>query len=157
MSDEHTYRARCSWEGSTRAGYEHYDRGHSAGAPPAAASLDLSTDPTFRGRDDLLNPEQLLVMAAASCQLLSFLAVAARARVDVISYQDDAVGFMPLDAQPVAFRRLVLRPTILVGQGPTVERVEHLVELAHEQCYIANSLRCAVEVEPTIAFAGEPS
>jgi organic hydroperoxide reductase OsmC/OhrA len=83
----HRYRARCSWSGSTGAGYEGYDRAHVAAAPPAATELRLSGDRAFLGDAALLNPEQLLVMAASSCQLLSFLALAARARVDVVSYR----------------------------------------------------------------------
>ncbi|MDQ6854594.1 MAG: OsmC family peroxiredoxin, partial [Actinomycetota bacterium] len=88
----HRYTVSCAWQGSTGGGYDAYDRSHTATAPPARPTLPLSSDPAFRGDPALLNPEQLLVMAAASCQLLSFLAVAARARVDVVDYRDDAEG-----------------------------------------------------------------
>jgi organic hydroperoxide reductase OsmC/OhrA len=81
----HTYRARCQWSGSTGRGYQHYHREHAATADPASDSLTLSADPASRGRPDHLNPEQLVVMAASSCQLLSFLAVAARAGTDVLA------------------------------------------------------------------------
>ena len=93
----HRYEVRCSWTGSTGSGYEAYSRTHTGEAKLAAPSLALSADPAFRGDPSTLNPEQLLVLAAASCQLLSFLAVAARARLDVVSYEDDATGFMPED------------------------------------------------------------
>jgi len=42
-----------------------------------------------------------VVLAAGSCQLLSFLAVAARARLDVVAYEDDAEGVMPEGDHPV--------------------------------------------------------
>src|SRR5262249_1070220 len=80
----HRYTVTSAWQGSTAAGYEAYDRSHEAHAPPAEAKLRLSGDPAFRGDAARLNPEQLLVVAASSCQLLSFLAVAARARIDVV-------------------------------------------------------------------------
>ena len=69
------------------------------GRPPSppTAHLELSSDPAFGGRPERLNPEQLLLMAASSCQLLSFLAVAARARLDVIAYEDEAEAMMPDD------------------------------------------------------------
>ena len=79
----HTYLARVEWSGSTGAGYRAYPRAHTAWTPPATEGFDLSADPHFRGDADLPNPEQLLVLAASSCQLLSFLAVAARGGVDV--------------------------------------------------------------------------
>jgi organic hydroperoxide reductase OsmC/OhrA len=96
----HAYEVHCHWAGSTGLGYEHYDRTLLASAPPASPSLTLSTDRAFRGDPNLLNPEQLLVLAAMSCQLLSFLAVAARARIDVLEYDDVGEGVMPDDDLP---------------------------------------------------------
>lgn len=150
----HHYRVRCRWSGSTGAGYEAYAREHHAEAVPAEAALRLSSDPAFRGDPSLLNPEQLVVLAAASCQLLSFLAVAARARIDVVDYTDEAEAVMPEADPPARITRIVLRPRIQVvaGPGATVERVAHLVEVAHRECFIANSLRSEIVVEPTIAI-----
>jgi organic hydroperoxide reductase OsmC/OhrA len=152
MGDQHRYLARCSWRGSTGVGYEGYGRDHDASAPPADRSLALSADPAYRGDPRRLNPEQLVVLAASSCQLLSFLAVAARARIDVVAYDDEAEGVMPQDARPVRITRIVLRPRIVVARGPTVERVRALVETAHRQCYVANSLRTEIEVVPSITL-----
>lgn len=150
----HRYRTSVSWAGSTAVGYEAYDRNHRGEVAEAAAALDLSSDPHFRGDPTRLNPEQLLVLAAASCQLLSFLAVAARARIDVVGYDDDAEGEMPEDDRPMRVTRVVLRPRIRVVAGPTEERVRHLVEVAHRECFIASSLKTDVVVEPQIEFVG---
>jgi organic hydroperoxide reductase OsmC/OhrA len=155
MSDEagvHRYTTTCAWQGSTAVGYDEYERTHSAGAPPAAAELTVSADPAFRGDPALLNPEQLVVMAAASCQLLSFLAVAARARIDVVEYRDDAEGVMPEDDRPIRITQVTLRPRVNVRGTVDEERLRHLTEVAHEQCFIANSLRTTVVVEPTFQF-----
>ena len=141
----------CSWTGSTGVGYDAYDRAHSATTDPPTVSLAVSADPAFRGDPSLLNPEQLLVLAAASCQLLSFLAVAARARIDVVAYEDDAEGVMPEDVRPVRITRIDLRPRITVAGEVSPERIEHLVEVAHRECYIANSLSTEIVVTPTIA------
>ncbi len=150
MSDHtHRYTANCSWRGSTAVGYEAYDRSHAAAAPPAGAALDLSADPAFRGDPAKLNPEQLVVLAASSCQLLSFLAVCARARVDVVSYEDEAVGEMP-DGRTPWIERIVLRPRVTYRGETKEERVLHLLELAHNECYIANSLRTEITLEPTL-------
>jgi organic hydroperoxide reductase OsmC/OhrA len=146
----HRYTVRCRWEGSTAVGYDAYRRQHEASAPPAEASIRLSGDPAFRGDPALLNPEQLLVLAASSCQLLSFLAAAARARIDVVAYEDDGVGEMPEDDKPVRIVRIVLRPRITVVGDVKEERVRHLVEVGHRECFIANSLRTEIVVEPEI-------
>ena len=153
MSDParvHRYPVSSSWRGSTGAGYEAYDRSHAVDATAAAVTLALSSDPAFRGDPELLNPEQLLVMAASSCQLLSFLAVAARARVDVIEYRDDAEGEMREDDPPMRITRITLRPQIVVREDVSEARVRHLVEVAHRECFIASSLKTEVLVEPEI-------
>jgi organic hydroperoxide reductase OsmC/OhrA len=146
----HHYNVRCHWSGSTAAGYEGFSRAHDAETPPAELSLRLSGDSSFGGDATLVNPEQLVVLAAASCQLLSFLAVAARARIDVLRYEDEGVGIMPEDDPPIRLTSIVLKPTIWVAAGPTDERVAHLVGVAHRECYVANSLRTDIRVEPTI-------
>jgi len=150
MADHtHRYAAATSWRGSTAAGYEQYDRGHAGRATPAEAALDLSADPAFRGDPARLNPEQLLVLAASSCQLLSFLAVAARARIDVIAYDDDAAGEMP-DGRTPWVERIVLRPHVVFRGDVSDDRVLHLLELAHRECYIANSVKTEITLEPTL-------
>jgi organic hydroperoxide reductase OsmC/OhrA len=146
----HRYYATCHWTGDTGVGYEGYDRTHTSSAPPASTELMVSADPAFLGNPQKLNPEQLLVVAASSCQLLSFLAVAARARVQVLYYDDQAEAEMPEGDEPMRLTKITLRPRIVVGPGVKEERVMRFVQMAHEQCYIANSLRTEVAVEPTV-------
>jgi organic hydroperoxide reductase OsmC/OhrA len=149
----HHYRARCSWRGSTGVGYDDYERAHTGAVPPVSTELALSSDPAFRGDAERPNPEQLLLLAAVSCQLLSFLAVAARARIDVFEYEDDAEAEMDMDDRPARITRITLRPRIVVSDGTPPDRIEHLVEVAHRECFIANSLRSEMAIEPKIEFS----
>ena len=96
----HRYETRLHWTGSTGLGWEHYDREHTVTAPPAEQEIRLTTGES-QGDPAVLNPEQLLVMAASSCQMLSFLHLAAKARIDVVEYEDEATALMPLDEQPI--------------------------------------------------------
>jgi organic hydroperoxide reductase OsmC/OhrA len=150
----HRYTVSSRWRGSTGAGYEAYDRSHDVEATPGGVTLALSSDPAFRGDATRLNPEQLLVMAASSCQLLSFLAVAARARIDVIEYREDAEGEMPEDDPPMRITRITLRPRITIRGDVDDARVRHLVEVAHRECFIANSLTTKVIVQPEVVRQG---
>jgi organic hydroperoxide reductase OsmC/OhrA len=146
----HRYTTTVTWEGSTGVGYDRYARGHTAHVAPVAATLDLSGDPAFRGDGTRLNPEQLLVLAASSCQLLSFLAATARARLDVVAYHDDAVGEMPEDDHPMRITRITLRPRITVRGDVPDARVLHLVEVGHRECFIANSLATDIVIRAEI-------
>ncbi len=152
MAETHSYASRLRWTGSTGQGYEAYDRTHRVGLPPGDGELVLSSDQAFLGDPALSNPEQLLVVAASSCQLLMFLAIAARSRVDVVAYEDDAEAVMPED-QPMWITEIVLRPRIVVDAGTDLAKVERMVEKAHEGCYISKSLRSRIVVEAAIEHA----
>jgi organic hydroperoxide reductase OsmC/OhrA/SAM-dependent methyltransferase len=146
----HSYSVTCAWSGSTGVGYDHYSRTHVGQAPPATAAVRMSSDPAFRGDPSLLNPEQLVVLAAASCQLLAFLAIAARARIDVRDYRDTGEARMTEDGRGGgAITEITLRPQVTVVTDATEERLRKLTQLAHEQCFIAASLNCPVTVTPT--------
>jgi organic hydroperoxide reductase OsmC/OhrA len=153
--DPHEYGAVVTWRGSTASGYDSYDRTHAGACPPAAASLTLSADPAFLGDAAILNPEQLLVLAAASCQLLSFLAVAARAHIDVWEYDDDAEATMPEEPRPMRIREIRLQPRIRVAPGTDAARVLQLCEVAHKECFIANTLACPVTVDAAVRVADD--
>jgi organic hydroperoxide reductase OsmC/OhrA len=146
----HEYQVTCRWEGSTGVGYDAYDRAHTAFVAPAHVELALASDPAFLGNPKLLNPEQLFVLAACSCQLLSFLAVSARARIDVVAYADEAEAVMPEDDPPVRITRITLRPRITVRGAITEDRLRHLCQVAHRECFIANSVTTEMTIEPTL-------
>ena len=142
------FAAHTSWTGSTAEGWERYDRAHTARAEPAKQELTVTTAEE-RGNPDHLNPEQLLLMAASSCQMLWFLHLAAKARLDVIAYEDRCVAEMPENR----FTRVVLRPEITVRGDVSEERVLTVADRAHRYCNIANSLSCPVELEARLLRA----
>jgi organic hydroperoxide reductase OsmC/OhrA len=131
----HRYRTELAWHGSTGGGYAAYDRTHRVDAPPGN-----------------VNPEQLLLAAASSCQLLSFLALVAREGIDVVSYEDSAEALMPDDDKPVRITRITLRPRVVVAPGAG-ERVRALLIRAHHDCFIANSIKAEIILEPEIRHA----
>ena len=118
-------------------------------APPAEQELRVTTGES-KGDPAILNPEQLLLMAASSCQMLWFLHLAAKARIDVVAYEDEATGLMPEDAEPLRITEITLRPRITVAGDASEERVRKLVETAHEHCFIASSLNSAMSIEPSV-------
>ncbi len=153
----HSYRTHLTWAGTTAVGYDRYRRDHEVRTPSVDIGLDLSGDVAFRGDPSRWNPEQLLVAAASSCQLLSFLAVCARARIDVVAYADDAHGVMPTDDPPLRLTRIELHPVVTLAdterERPSPERLAHLTEVAHRECFIANSLRAEVEVAASFSWS----
>ncbi|KAA9158963.1 OsmC family peroxiredoxin [Microbacterium lushaniae] len=146
MTDHH-YATTLMWTGDTGSGYAGYGRAHDVEF--AGDILTLSADAAFRGDASLPNPEQLLLAAASSCQLLSFLAVAARAGVAVLAYRDDATAVMPAAPAPMRITRIHLAPRIQVRDADAAA-VRRLVRDAHEGCFVANSLTADVVVVPVV-------
>jgi len=66
----------------------------------------------------------------------------------VLHYEDEAVGVMSDNDLPMRLTSISLRKTIRVAAGTSVDRVKHLVKVAHRECYIANSLRTEIVITP---------
>ena len=114
-------------------------------------SLEASAAPSYRGNPAAVDPEAALVASIASCHMLTFLAVAARKRLVVDRYEDSASGFLEKNAEGrPAITRVELKPRIeFAGNAPSSEELQRLHELAHRNCFIANSVRCEVSVGKT--------
>lgn len=96
-----------------------------------------------------VDPEEAFVAAIASCHLLTFLYLAGKAGIEILSYEDDAVGVMTKNAAGVPWISAVtLRPRIAyASERPSAEREAELHHQAHEQCFIANSVKTEIRVE----------
>jgi len=144
--------ATLSWKRNTPDfAYPTYVRDHELTLGPAKTALHASSAPTYLGNAALPNPEDLLVAALSSCHMLTFLAVAAKKGFIVDSYEDEAVGTLEKNAEGrIAVTRTVLRPRIVYGgeKRPDADAEQALHESAHRGCFIANSVKTIVTVEP---------
>jgi organic hydroperoxide reductase OsmC/OhrA len=97
-----------------------------------------------------VDPEEAFVASVSSCHMLWFLDIAQQAGFVVDSYSDEAIGIMEKNAQgKVAVTRITLRPKIAFSGAKTPSRAEldALHHKAHEECFIANSVRTEITVE----------
>jgi organic hydroperoxide reductase OsmC/OhrA len=152
----HDYKARLVWDGnlgtgtSTYTGYGRKYRLMIDGKPDIIGSAD----PIFRGDADAYNPEDLFVAALSSCHLLSYLALCARSKINVVAYQDDASGTLLLRPDGGgSFESVTLRPIVTIASGSDEKRALELHETAHDLCFIAASVKVPVKHEPQIKVA----
>ncbi|MGH6901078.1 MAG: OsmC family protein [Geminicoccaceae bacterium] len=154
MAHQHHFAARLVWtgaaEGPTRdyASYSRDYRIEVEGKPP----LEGSSDPAFRGDAGRLNPEDLLVMALSACHMLSYLALCARAGIEVVAYEDQASGTMAIKDGRMRFTEVTLAPAVTIAAGDPAQ-AEALHEEAHGACFIANSVNFPVLNVPTVTSA----
>lgn len=119
------------------------------GGVSVPASPSPSVVPPPYSNPACVDPEEAFVAAVSSCHMLTYLYVAGRQGFQVDRYEDEAVGVMTKNEAGVPWvSRITLNVHIQYGGGkpPTPEEEDHLHHLAHEQCYIANSIRTAVTV-----------
>lgn len=150
-----THTATVSWDRFDAAFTDNrYSRAHrwmfDGGATiPASSSPHVVAVPMSDPMG--VDPEEAFVASLSSCHMLWFLSIAARHGYVVDRYEDQAVGTMARNAEGRrAMTRVVLRPAVAFGgeRQPTAEEMHALHDEAHHECYIANSVRTEVVVEP---------
>ena len=147
MSEHH---ATVVWQRtSSDYTYATYNRAHewhiAGNVVPASAAKEYKGDPTR------INPEDAFVASLSSCHLLTFLSIAAKRRASLDSYEDEAVGYMEKNAEGrFAVTRVILRPKVTWSAGVSVSDADlaRMHHEAHEGCFIANSVKTDVKVEP---------
>ena len=153
----HNYEAKVSW---TRGASEkftdnRYSRAHQwafdsgitvrASSSPSVVPLPLSVA-------DAVDQREALVASTSSCHMLYFLFFAAKKGFVVDSYVDNASGVLEKNAAgKMSMSRITLRPSIaFAGASPSPEDLDSLHHAAHEECFIANSLKSEIVVEPVV-------
>ena len=144
MAEHHI---KLTWKkGDVPFTYNAYPRNHAIAFKNGQESVTASASPAYKGDAGKPDPEDLLVAALSSCHMLSFLAIAAKKKLTVNSYEDDAVGFLENDGGKLSIARVILRPKVTIDTD--AETLAHIHHLAHEACFIANSVKTQVSVEP---------
>ncbi|HMQ77030.1 MAG TPA: OsmC family protein [Flavobacteriales bacterium] len=153
MAAAHHYALELEWTGNTGQGtstYEGYSRAH---VVRITGKPDLlgSADPMFRGDPALHNPEDLLLAALSQCHLLTYLALCARARINVLSYRDRAEGILLLTKDGGGqFTEVVLRPEVGVADAGMLAKAQHFHGEVHKYCFIARSVNFPVRCEAVV-------
>jgi organic hydroperoxide reductase OsmC/OhrA len=113
-----------------------------------------TADVPFRGDPTLHNPEDLLLAALSGCHLLTYLALCARARINVVTYRDRAEGQLVLTKDGGGqFMGAVLRPEVQVQDVAMLEKATYLHGEVHKYCFIARSVNFPVRCEPLMQVA----
>jgi len=150
-----TYRASVDWRLSDGDDFiaGRYTRVHTLGfdgglkvagsASPMHVKAPMSAEAA-------VDPEEAFVASISACHMLWFLYVAREAGFSVASYRDEAEGLMErCENGKLAMTKVTLKPHIVFnGNQPSSSELDHLHHRAHEECYIANSVKADVVVEP---------
>jgi organic hydroperoxide reductase OsmC/OhrA len=150
-----TYTAHLLWErGEADFAGKRYSRRHQVSFDGGARTLWSAAPqsvPAPWSDAAAIDPEEAFVASLSSCHMLWFLAIAAGQGYTIDRYADNPVGVMEPNAQGrMAMTLVTLHPDVqFSGESrPGAAQLQQLHARAHEECYLANSVRTAVRVEP---------
>lgn len=146
----HAYPFSLTWSGNTLQ--DPYSRDAVVDST-GKIRLPVSSAPEFAGDATRWNPEDLLGSALATCHMLTFLALCAKTRTEVLSYEDHAESILDTVDKVTSIVEIRLRPTIRVAKGTDTAKVNELFEKAHKYCFVANSIMSKVTMEPQVIEA----
>ncbi|MGC4365063.1 OsmC family protein [Hydrogenophaga sp. R2] len=155
----HQYTAEILWErGDQTFTDNRYSRRHTIrldGGLEVAGSSSPLVVPLPYSDPAAMDPEEAFVASLASCHMLWFFSIAVRAGFCVDRYADHAVGVMAANEKRKFWvSRVTLRPAVsFSGRQPTADELADMHHQAHEECFIANSVKTQVVVEPQPAGA----
>ena len=139
------HKIELAWKKAGEFSHEGFERKHQLGFLPGV-SLSAGGANNNYGAD----PEQLLAAAMASCHMMTFLALAAKKRLQVESYEDQAiVTAEPREDGKMWVPSILLQPKVVFSgdKQPDLAAIEAMHEKAHQHCFIANSTKSAVVIK----------
>jgi organic hydroperoxide reductase OsmC/OhrA len=150
-----TYTTQLLWE---RGGQDFLDNKYSRrhlirfdGGAQMVGSSSPSVVPVPASDPTAVDPEEAFIAALSGCHMLWFLTIAAKRGFIVDRYEDAASGMLERNAEHrFAMTRVTLQPKVTFSGAklPTIEELSGLHHKAHEECYIANSVKTEVIVQP---------
>jgi organic hydroperoxide reductase OsmC/OhrA len=147
------HKVTLRWE---RAGsefsYQKYPRDHTWSFD-GGLTMTATAAPAYLGNPANVDPEEAFVASLSSCHMLTLLAIACKQNFVLDSYVDEAVGHMEKNAEgKMAITRVELHPKITWSgdKTPSTEELEKLHHAAHDNCFIANSVKTEVTVKKRV-------
>ena len=155
----HQYSLKVQWEGNRGSGtssYQAYKRDFTVQHPNKTEILG-SADPAYLGDVSRWSPEDLMVAAASACHKLWYLHLCAVNKIIVLSYVDQAIGYME-DVDPKKrghITQIILRPHVELSAESDQPLAAALHEKAHHECMIANSVNFPIICEASFSVTVE--
>jgi organic hydroperoxide reductase OsmC/OhrA len=138
------YRTESEWTGRLSAALK----------SEAKPQVPVGTPPEFRGEPGVWSPEELLVASVDICTMNTFLAYAPKAGIGLVSYSSQAEGLLEFADGTYRITRVVVKPRLVVEDAASVEKANKVIHDAHKACFITNSIRAEVVLEPHIEAKG---
>jgi organic hydroperoxide reductase OsmC/OhrA len=117
------------------------------GLPPIA----VGAPPEFKGREGNWAPEHLFVASLNTCFMLTLLVIAENSKLPLVSFRSVAKGRLEnIDGAGYQITEVVIKPTVVIAAAKDLERIPKILEKAKENCFISNSVKSVIKLEPEV-------
>ena len=132
------YQTRAVWKQGRRL------NASAAGKP----DLEISSPPEFKGEPGVWTPEDLFVAALNNCIMETFLSFAEQKGLALAAYESTAEALLEFKEGKYRFTEIAVRPQVALRSQADVERAHQIMEDAHANCFVSNSITSSVSVLP---------
>ncbi|MFN8287826.1 MAG: OsmC family protein [Chitinophagales bacterium] len=143
------YEVNVFWQGGRRT---------LAQSPEIPEDITVSTPSQFPGGEkDIWSPEHLFTAAVSSCYMTTFLALAEKARLQLVNFQVASKGTIRQTEDGLAITEVLLEPVITLSDEKETDKAERTALKAHALCLVTNSIKakvtlmCSIEVKSKAA------
>lgn len=144
MARVYVYETEAVWAGERRLTV------HTSGA----RALEVTSPPEFHGEEGEWTPETLFVASVSACFALTFLAIAQFSKLPIVSLRVSAQGKLEkVEGVGYQITEVLIKPVLTIPSEFDRERAERLLEKAERNCFISNSIKAAVRLEPEVAVS----
>jgi peroxiredoxin-like protein len=134
------YAAEIEWKG------ERSLRLAGTGLPEIGAGAP----PEFGGREGQWSPEHLLVGSLNACYMLTLLAIAENSKVGIVSFSSSAEGKLERVGAAYQITEITVKPKLVLSSADNLARMPRILEKAKENCFISNTIKSSIKVEPEV-------
>jgi len=140
-SRSYCYETEIEWS-TERAGIIH---------GPHLPAIVFGAPPEFKGREGQWAPEHLFVASLNTCYMLTFLAIADLSNIRVVSFSSTAKGKLEkVEGSGYQITEIMVKPRIVIASANDLARMPRILQKAKENCFVSNSIKSTVKLEPEI-------
>jgi len=122
------------------------------------APITTGAPPEFKGRAGDWSPEHLLVASLSSCYMLTFVAIAEFSKIAIVSFSASAKGKLEkVEGGTYQITEIVVKPRVVIGSANDLPRMPRILEKAKENCFISNSIKSKIKIEPEVFHHQTPA
>lgn len=125
---------------------------------PSLPTVPVGVPPEFKGREGVWSPEHLFVASLNTCYMLTFLAVAENSKLPLVSFSSIAKGKLEkVPGSNYQITEIVVKPRVVIASANDLGRMPRILEKAKENCFVSNSIKTAIKLEPEVFHHQTPT